>query len=88
MVRVNERAPNGRTVAEYDRRSLPFYAALLDAAEAGQDWREVASTILGLDVSEAGAEACWRSHLERARWIVGEGLGQAIAAFGRPDLDP
>ncbi|WP_460989497.1 hypothetical protein [Sphingobium sp. TomTYG45] len=59
----------------------------MDAAEAGQDWREAASTILGLDVSDAGAEACWRSHLERARWIVGEGLGQAIEAFGRPALN-
>ena len=87
MVRVNERAPDGRTVAEYDRCSLPLYAALLDAADTGQDWRDAASVILGLDVSDAGAEACWRSHLERARWIVGEGLGQAIEAFDRPALD-
>lgn len=26
--------------------------------------------------------SCWRLHLDRARWIVGEGLGQAIEAFG------
>jgi hypothetical protein len=88
MVRINERAPNGRTVSEYDRWHLPLYAALLDAADTGQDWRDAASIILGLDASDAGAEACWRSHLERARWIVGDGLGQAIEAFGRPDLDP
>ena len=88
MVRINERAPNGRTVSEYDRWHLPLYAALLDAADTGQDWRDAASIILGLDASDAGAEACWRSHLERARWIVGEGLAQAIEAFSRPCLDP
>ena len=85
---MNERAPDGLTVSEYDRCNLSLYAALLDAAEAGQDWRNAASIIMGLDVSYVGAEACWRSHLERARWIVGEGLGQAIEAFGRPVLNP
>lgn len=80
-------APDGE-LTDYDLRNLAAFAALLDAAKAGEDWREAASTILGLDVSDARAEACWRSHLERARWIVGEGLGQAIEAFGRPVLDP
>ncbi|WP_460989489.1 hypothetical protein [Sphingobium sp. TomTYG45] len=79
--------PDGE-LTDYDLLNLAAFAALLDAAKAGQDWRDAASTILGLDVSEAGAEACWRSHLERGRWIVGEGLGQAIEAFGRPALDP
>ena len=88
MISLPNAAPTGDIVTAYDRERLAQYAALLDAAGTGQDWRDAASTILGLDVSEAGAEACWRSHLERARWIVGEGLGQAIEAFGRPDLDP
>ena len=74
-------------LTDYDLLNLPAFAALLDAADTGQDWRDAASIILGLDASDAGAEACWRAHLERARWIVGEGLGQAIEAFGRPDLD-
>lgn len=65
-----------------------MYAALLDAADREVSWDEAAAAIMGLDVSDAGAEACWRSHLERARWIVGEGLGQAIEAFSRPCLDP
>jgi len=34
-----------------------------------------------LDVNQCDAEACWRSHLERARWIVGEGLATALVAF-------
>lgn len=88
MIYLLDGAPTGDTVTAYDRERLAQYAALLDAAEAGQDWRDAASMIMGLDVSYVGAEACWRSHLERARWIVGEGLGQAIEAFGRPVLDP
>lgn len=88
MISLLYAAPTGDTVTAYDQERLAQYAALLDAADAGQDWRDAASIILGLDVSDAGAEACWRSHLERARWIVGEGLGQAIEAFGRPALDP
>ncbi len=88
MISLLNAAPTGDIVTTYDRERLAQYAALLDAADTGQDWRDAASTILGLDVSEAGAEICWRSHLERARWIVGEGLGRAIEAFDRPDLDP
>lgn len=88
MIYLLDAAPTGDTVTAYDRERLAQYAALLEAADTGQAWRDAASIILGLDVSDAGAEACWRSHLERARWIVGEGLGQAIEAFGRPALDP
>ena len=88
MISLLDAAPIGDIVTAYDRERLAQYAALLDAADTGQDWRDAASIILCLDVSDAGAEACWRSHLERARWIVGEGLGQAIEAFGRPVLDP
>ena len=74
-------APSGPAI-EYDRCHLALYAALLDAADAGQDWRETARNLMDLDVDSAGAEACWRSHLERARWIVGEGLASAISVFG------
>lgn len=74
-------APSGPAI-EYDRRHLALYAALLDAADVGQDWRETASSLMGLDVDSAGAKACWQSHLERARWIVSEGLASAISVFG------
>ena len=39
-----------------------------------------------LDVTDCNAEACWRSHLERARWIVGDGLGSALVAFNQRSL--
>jgi hypothetical protein len=67
----------------YDRDHLGLYAALLEADDAGRDWREAASSLMHLDLADGNAEACWRSHLERARWIVGEGLATALVAFNR-----
>jgi hypothetical protein len=77
-------APPGNAVLDYDRRHLLTYAELLDAADAGIDWRAGSLAILGVD-PEAHAEharCCWDSHLARARWIVGDGLGCAIEALG------
>ena len=77
-------APSGQ-VTVYDRQNLPVYAELLDADDAGIGWTEGVRSILGLDASVDGetARQCWESHLARARWIVGEGLGPALKAFGR-----
>lgn len=66
---------------DYDRRNLALYAALLEADDAGRDWREAASSLMQLDIAHEESETCWRSHLERARWIVGEGLATALVAF-------
>ncbi len=75
-------APTVEVATAYDRSHLALYAALLDADDSGQSWQETAASLMGLDVANAGAEACWRSHLERARWIIGDGLAAAVAAFG------
>lgn len=81
---LNAIAPAGDAVLDYDRRHLLTYAELLDAADAGIDWRAGSLAILGVDpVADAEqARCCWDSHLARARWIVGDGLGGAIEAFG------
>lgn len=84
MDAIEPLAPTGDAVVDYDRSNLALYAALLDAADAGRDWRDAASDVMGLDLAACDAETCWRSHLERARWIVGEGLSGAIAAFSAP----
>ena len=76
-------APTGDMVVDYDRRHLAHYAALIDAADAGQTWQDATTAIMQLDPTDGGAEDCWRSHLERARWIVGDGLGIAIGAFNQ-----
>jgi hypothetical protein len=78
---IDQLAPTAREPVDYDRVHLALYAALLDAHDAGDDWRTTASTIMHLDVAEDTAEACWRSHLERAKWIIGSGLEHALIAF-------
>lgn len=85
MVTVARSAPAGEHVVEYDRRHLALYAAMLDADGAGLDWADAARTLMGIDTAEADAKACWRSHLERARWIIGDGLAKAVSAFGRSE---
>jgi hypothetical protein len=88
MVDLAPLAPTGTDVVDYDRSQLALYAALLEASDTGTCWKEAAASLMHLDVSVDDAEVCWRSHLERARWIVGAGLGTAIDAFGkrRPEM--
>lgn len=81
MGAIEKQAPSGKKVVDYDRWNLALYAALLEADDAGRDWRDAASSLMQLDVAHEEAETCWRSHLERARWIVGEGLATALVAF-------
>lgn len=81
MDSIDWRAPSGENVVDYDRRNLALYAALLEADDAGLDWRDAASALMQLDTAHEEAETCWRSHLERARWIVSEGLAKALVAF-------
>jgi hypothetical protein len=74
-------APSGSAVTRYDRGNLSLYAAMLDADESGLSWRDSSQSIMGIDPNASYAEACWKSHLDRARWIVGDGLPSAISAF-------
>lgn len=78
-------APVGQP-CDYDLQHLAIYAALLDAADAEQDWREAAVRLMGIDANGPDARTCWQSHLDRARWIIGEGLASAIEVFGRHEL--
>jgi hypothetical protein len=82
---LSQRAPSAEFPTAYDRAQLALYAALLDAADHGRNWRVAAAGIMGIDIAAEGAEACWRSHLERARWIIGDGLEAALASFGGKD---
>ena len=86
MIELRALAPTGEAIVDYDRDNLALYAALLDAADAGEPWQDAATTLMRIDTDDDGAEECWRSHLDRARWIIGEGLGSAIVAFGSATL--
>jgi hypothetical protein len=78
-------APSGEAVTAYDLQQIALYAALIDAADTMIVWEDAAADLMQIDPQGAGAEACWRSHLDRARWIVGPGLAQAVTKFGRAD---
>jgi len=59
-------------VNAYDERHLVTYLRLLDAAEAGADWRDVVRIVFALDV-EADPDRARRvheAHLARARWMT------------------
>lgn len=75
-------APSGETVTAYDLQQIALYAALIDAADAEVVWQDAAADIMRIDPEDAGAKACWNSHLERARWIIGPGLAEAVTTFG------
>lgn len=81
---LRNEAPSGQ-ISEYDRQHLSIYAELLDAEANNMDWVEGVKTVLRLnaEIPPADARQCWESHLARARWIVGEGLGAAITVFGK-----
>jgi hypothetical protein len=76
-------APTDETATDYDIASLALYAELLDADDAGKPWRWTASTVMRLDPLSEGAYECWGSHLDRARWIIRDGLASAIAQAGK-----
>lgn len=62
-------------VNAYDEAHFATYLRLLDAAEEGADWREVAKVVFGLDVDADPERArCMHdSHLARARWMTEKG---------------
>lgn len=75
-----DRAPADDRITAYDERHFVTYLRLLDAADEGADWREVASIIFGLDAdAEADrARSVHDSHLKRARWMTEQGYRQLL----------
>lgn len=67
--------PLTERVNAYDEAHLATYLRLLDAAEEGADWREVARIVFGLDVNAEPerAKRMHDSHLARARWMTESG---------------
>jgi len=72
---LEDSPPQTDRVSAYDEAHLAVYLRLLDAAEEGADWREVAKIVLGLDLSAdpQRAKRIYNSHLARARWMTEKG---------------
>jgi hypothetical protein len=77
---IADRAPTDNELTDYDREHLVIYLRLLDAAEEGADWREVARIVLGLDPDRnpERVQQCHESHLARARWLSAEGYRELL----------
>jgi len=68
-------APIDETLTDYDRRCFKLYIMLIDADEAGVPWDysypHLFDEPVGTDYLKA--EARYRSHLERAKWMTAKG---------------
>ena len=72
---VADTAPTENRVTDYDRAHLTNYLRILDAAEEGAPWAEVARIVLGIDPTEEPdrAKRMYDTHLARARWMTDHG---------------
>lgn len=72
---IASEAPSAPTLTGYDEAHVLTYLRLLDAADAGAEWREVARLVLGCDPDSDPecAKLTYGSHLARARWMMTSG---------------
>ncbi|MFT4121416.1 DNA -binding domain-containing protein [Bradyrhizobium sp.] len=83
---VDDVAPSGNIVTDYDEQHYVTYLRLLDANRDGADWREVARIVLHRDpvTGEPRSRHCWETHLARAQWLSKAGyrriLEQAVTS--------
>ena len=70
-----DRAPADDRITAYDERHFVTYLRILDAAQEGADWTDVAALVFGLDAAAdpERAQQVHDSHLARARWMTERG---------------
>ncbi|HQV04639.1 MULTISPECIES: DUF2285 domain-containing protein [unclassified Novosphingobium] len=70
-----DRAPADDRITAYDERHFVTYLRILDAAQEGADWTDVAALVFGLDAAAEPerAQQVHDSHLARARWMTERG---------------
>jgi predicted secreted protein len=75
-----DRAPEVSQLTAYDESHLTAYLRLLDADDNGDDWRETAAVILGVDAAAEPqrAKTMHDSHLARARWMTEVGYAHLL----------
>jgi hypothetical protein len=78
---LRDQPPASDTLTDYDRAHLKLYIRLLDAEAAGADWREATDVLFGFDadVETRRAEAVYKAHLARAKWMTDHGYRQLLA---------
>jgi len=77
---VDDLAPSGSEVTIYDEAHFFTYLRLLDAEEDGAEWTDVARDVLHRDPAYDVSRTliCWKSHLERARWMTRVGFRKIL----------
>ena len=72
---VADEAPSENRLTDYDRAHVAIYLRLLDAAEEGAPWEDVARIVFGVDPASQPdrAKKIHDSHLARARWMAEHG---------------
>ncbi|WP_409187642.1 DUF2285 domain-containing protein [Bradyrhizobium sp. RDM4] len=72
---VADAAPTAPILTGYDEQHWSPISVCYDAAADGADWKEVARTVLHIDVAREPdrARRAWETHLARARWITEHG---------------
>lgn len=68
---IQESAPQGETLTDYDRQHAALFLRLLDAESAGAAWQDACVLVLGLDAAAdpERAKGAYDSHLARAHWL-------------------
>lgn len=68
---VDDQAPTGDVLTEYDWEHAVTYIRMLDAHKEGADWREVSRIVLHIDADREPdrARLAYDSHLVRAKWM-------------------
>ena len=79
-------APTNTEFTEYDRCQMITYARLLDAERYGAKHYETPDQILDIPdtCNPEIALVCWQTHLARAKWIIGDGLGKIVTEESAP----
>ena len=77
---LQDRAPAGDQLTDYDRDHAVLYLRLLDADSGGADWREVTRVVLRVDPLREPDRALvmHSTHLARARWMRDQGHRQLL----------
>lgn len=72
------KAPNSDNITSYDREHFKLYLRLLDAEENDIHWEIAAVKIMGLEAGDLSNKYCWKSHLQRAKWLSDFGYRQLL----------
>ncbi len=85
---VADTAPADSALTPYDHEHAITYLRLLDAADEGADWKEVAQIVLHIDPARepVRAQQAYESHLTRARWMTEQGY-RLLLMSGWPYLN-